>query len=44
MGHSSTKRNVVLVLGALESLLLDQGADVKPGEALQAASGVYETA
>jgi alanine-glyoxylate transaminase/serine-glyoxylate transaminase/serine-pyruvate transaminase len=44
MGHSSTKRNVMLVLSALESLLLDQGADLKPGEALQAASGVYETA
>lgn len=44
MGHSSTKRNVLLVLAALETLLLDQGADLKPGEALQAASGVYETA
>ena len=43
MGHSSTKRNVMLVLAALESLLLDQGADVKPGDALHAASGVYET-
>ena len=43
MGDSSTKRNVMLILAALESLLLDQGADVKPGEALQAASGVYET-
>ncbi len=41
MGHSSTKRNVLLVLAALESLLLDQGADLKPGEALRAASGVY---
>ncbi|HYN98553.1 MAG TPA: alanine--glyoxylate aminotransferase family protein, partial [Actinomycetota bacterium] len=44
MGDSSTKRNVMLVLAALESLLLDQGADLKPGEALQAASGVYEIA
>ncbi|HEX2178615.1 MAG TPA: alanine--glyoxylate aminotransferase family protein [Actinomycetota bacterium] len=44
MGHSSTKRNVMLLLAALESLLLDQGADLKPGEAQQAASGVYETA
>lgn len=44
MGHSSTKRNVMLVLAALESLLLDQGADVKPGEALQAASAAYESA
>jgi alanine-glyoxylate transaminase / serine-glyoxylate transaminase / serine-pyruvate transaminase len=43
MGHSSTKRNVMLVLAALESLLLDQGADVKPGDALNAASGAYET-
>lgn len=43
MGHSSTRRNVLLVLAALESLLLDQGADLKPGEAQQAASGVYET-
>jgi alanine-glyoxylate transaminase / serine-glyoxylate transaminase / serine-pyruvate transaminase len=44
MGHSSTKRNVMLLLAALESLLLDQGADLKPGEGQQAASGVYETA
>lgn len=41
MGHSSTKRNVLLILAALESLLLDQGADIKPGEAIQAASGIY---
>lgn len=41
MGDSSTKRNVLLVLAALESLLLDQGADIKPGEAQRAASGVY---
>lgn len=44
MGHSSTKRNVLLILSALESLLLDQGADLKPGETLQAASGAYEAA
>ncbi len=41
MGHSSSRRNVLLILAALEALLLDQGADIKPGEALQAASGVY---
>ena len=41
MGHSSSRRNVLLVLSALETLLIDQGADVKPGEALQAASRVY---
>lgn len=41
MGDSSTKRNVLLVLAALESLLLDQGADIKPGEAQRAASGAY---
>lgn len=42
MGHSSTRRNVALVLAALESLLLDQGAGLKPGAALRAAADAYE--
>jgi alanine-glyoxylate transaminase / serine-glyoxylate transaminase / serine-pyruvate transaminase len=41
MGHSSTKRNVILVLAALETLLSDQGASLKPGGALEAAAAEY---
>lgn len=41
MGTSSTRRNVVLFLGALYSILKGMGADVKPG-ALEAASEVYD--
>lgn len=41
MGHSSTKRNVLLVLGALETLLSDQGAKLERGDALAAAAEVY---
>lgn len=44
MGHSSTKRNVALVLSALETLLADQGAPIKPSEALAAASETYGSA
>lgn len=40
MGTSSTRRNVVLFLGALYSILKGMGADVKPG-ALEAANEVY---
>ena len=40
MGHSSSKRNVILFLSALYSILNAQGVKVKPG-AVEAASGVY---
>lgn len=44
MGESSRKRNVMLVLSALESLLLDEGASFARGQASAAAHAVYSTA
>ena len=41
MGSSSTQRNVMLVLAALESILADQGVAVDKGQALAAAAEVY---
>jgi alanine-glyoxylate transaminase / serine-glyoxylate transaminase / serine-pyruvate transaminase len=41
MGHSSTRRNVTLVLAALESILSDAGFKLRRGEALAAAGAVY---
>jgi len=41
MGHSSNKRNVMLVLAALENILKDFDAVPKPGEALDAAGQIY---
>lgn len=43
MGHSSTKRNVMLVLAALQSLLADQGASPGAGSAVEAAAAVYSS-
>jgi len=43
MGHSSTKRNVILFLGALETILSEQNRYVPAGKALAAASAVYHT-
>jgi alanine-glyoxylate transaminase/serine-glyoxylate transaminase/serine-pyruvate transaminase len=43
MGDSSTRRNVTLLLGALETILRDAGAQVSPGAALVAAAGSYGT-
>lgn len=40
MGHSSTRKNVVLFLSALTAILKTQGVSVKPG-AVEAASAVY---
>jgi alanine-glyoxylate transaminase/serine-glyoxylate transaminase/serine-pyruvate transaminase len=40
MGHTSTRKNVVIFLSALESVLKAQGVDVRPG-GLEAASAVY---
>lgn len=41
MGHSSTQRNVMLVLTALEAILSDQGLTLPKGEAVAAAAHVY---
>jgi alanine-glyoxylate transaminase/serine-glyoxylate transaminase/serine-pyruvate transaminase len=40
MGHSSNRRNVILFLSALETILKGQGVEVRPGS-VQAASEVY---
>lgn len=42
MGHASTRRNVTLVLAALESILVSEGVSLKKGEALAAAAAVYD--
>ncbi|ASS66826.1 MULTISPECIES: alanine--glyoxylate aminotransferase family protein [unclassified Paenibacillus] len=44
MGYSSSKRNVLLLLGALEAALLRHGADLPAGAAVQAALRAYEEA
>ncbi|HLK88774.1 MAG TPA: alanine--glyoxylate aminotransferase family protein [Polyangia bacterium] len=41
MGASSTRRNVTLLLGALETILRDAGRQVPRGAALEAAAGSY---
>ncbi|MBW5448917.1 aminotransferase class V-fold PLP-dependent enzyme [Cohnella sp. CFH 77786] len=41
MGYSCRKKNVLHVLGALESVLLRQGVKVQAGRAVQAALDVY---
>ncbi len=41
MGSSCTQRNVVLVLGALESILCDMGVSIPKGAAIAAASEVF---
>jgi alanine-glyoxylate transaminase/serine-glyoxylate transaminase/serine-pyruvate transaminase len=41
MGSSCTQRNVILVLGALESILGDMGVPVPKGAAIAAASEVF---
>ena len=37
MGHSSRAENIILCLGALESILSDMGAKINTGVALSAA-------
>ncbi len=44
MGTSSTRRNVMLVLAALEAILSGEDVEIRRGEALAAASGVYGAA
>jgi alanine-glyoxylate transaminase / serine-glyoxylate transaminase / serine-pyruvate transaminase len=41
MGHASRRRNVVLFLSALETILKAQGAGITSGKALDAAAAVY---
>jgi alanine-glyoxylate transaminase/serine-glyoxylate transaminase/serine-pyruvate transaminase len=41
MGASSTRRNVTLLLGALETLLREGGGRLSPGAALEAAAASY---
>ena len=41
MGHSSTQRNVMLVLGALETIMAGEGATLTRGAALAAVADVY---
>lgn len=42
MGTSSTRRNVLLVLAALETILASEGAKIPRGEALAAAERTYQ--
>ncbi|KKC47613.1 aminotransferase V [Paenibacillus sp. D9] len=44
MGYSCSRRNVLLLLGALEAVLLRHGADLPAGAAVQAALQAYEEA
>jgi len=37
MGHSSRAENIILCLGALESILSEMGADINTGVALSVA-------
>jgi len=41
MGSASSQRNVMLLLGALETILTDQGVSVDSGAALKAAGAVF---
>jgi len=43
MGHASCRKNVVLFLAALQTILIGEGVAVKPG-ALEAAAAVYDQA
>ncbi len=44
MGHASSKRNVMLLLAALESIVADENANLTRGEAAVAASRAYAEA
>jgi alanine-glyoxylate transaminase/serine-glyoxylate transaminase/serine-pyruvate transaminase len=41
MGYASNRRNVLLCLGALESILAEQGVRLEPGAAVAAAQSCY---
>lgn len=42
MGHGASRENVIFCLGALEQVLLSQGASIQAGRALPAAFAVYD--
>ena len=42
MGHAATRENVIFCLGAMEQVLLSQGARINPDCALPAAFAVYD--
>ena len=44
MGYSSQKRNILILLGALEAVMKRNGVKVSTGEAVNAAMDVYENA
>lgn len=44
MGYSSQKRNILILLGALEAVMLQNGVKVAKGEGVAAALAVYKTA
>lgn len=44
MGHSSTRRNVLMVLTAIETLLAREGFKIRRGEPVAAAEAVYQKA
>jgi len=44
MGHSSSRKNVILFLSALEATLGSEGFKLSPGSAIRAATEMYENA
>ena len=44
MGYSSQRRNVLLLLAALECILTDEGLSISSGSGIQAASEILEGA
>ena len=44
MGYSSQKRNILILLGALEAVMLQNGVKVSVGEGVAAAMEVYKNA
>lgn len=44
MGYSSQKRNILILLGAIEAVMLRNGVKVSTGEAVSAALDVYKAA
>lgn len=44
MGYGASQKNVLLCLGALESVLSEQGVQIERGAAVQAANEVYRSA
>ena len=44
MGYSSQKRNILILLGALEAVMLQNGVKIAVGEGVKAALEVYKKA